>query len=175
MAHFEQTRFVSNVKAAYPAFFVNRRVLEIGSYNVNGTVRDFFEGCDYTGIDVFPGPCVDVVCSGHEYTAEPFDVVISCEMFEHNPHWQQTLNNIAFNLLKPGGLFVMTCATTGREEHGTLRTRATDSLSSIFYGDYYRNLTEVDFRSVLDMDSIFKEYRFGFEVLDIYLYGIKHS
>ena len=36
-------------------------VLECGSYNINGTVRDFFDVDFYIGIDWRPGSCVDVV------------------------------------------------------------------------------------------------------------------
>ena len=42
-----------------------------------------------------------------------FDVVISCECFEHNPYWRETFLNMT-RVLRPGGLFVLTCATTGR-------------------------------------------------------------
>jgi 2-polyprenyl-3-methyl-5-hydroxy-6-metoxy-1,4-benzoquinol methylase len=50
-----------------------------------------------------------------------FDVVISCEVMEHNPFWVATLTNM-IRLLKPGGLLVMSCATIGRKEHGTARS-----------------------------------------------------
>jgi hypothetical protein len=47
--------FVNSVKMKYPNNFENVRVLEIGSYNVNGTVRVFFDKCEYVGIDVMLG------------------------------------------------------------------------------------------------------------------------
>ena len=42
MAHKEQKDFIDRVKSKYPSYFTNTCILEIGSWNVNGTVRDFF-------------------------------------------------------------------------------------------------------------------------------------
>ena len=52
MAHNEQKRFVENLKRKASNYFKEQSVLEVGSLNVNGTVRDFFEDCSYIGIDV---------------------------------------------------------------------------------------------------------------------------
>lgn len=171
MAHESQMNFIESVRQRFPSYFTNARVLEVGSYNVNGTVRVFFKDCDYTGIDVTPGDCVDTVCAGQDYHSDkPFDTVITCEMMEHNPYWKETLINM-LGLLSPGGLFIMTCATTGRGEHGTRRTAPSQSLSSELYGDYYQNLTEQDFRSVLNLDNVFSEYAFSVVNTDLYLFG----
>jgi len=71
----------------------------------------------FTGIDIGPGLNVDIVCSAHEFTSDTlFDVVISTEMLEHNKYWHQSLRRM-YDLLKPGGLLVITCAGYGRHEH----------------------------------------------------------
>src|SRR4029078_13215138 len=44
-------------------------------------------------------------------------------------------------VLRPGGVLVLTCATTGRHEHGTTRTSPTMAPPA---NDHYRNLTPVD-------------------------------
>ena len=49
--------------------FVCDSVLECGSYNVNGSVRDLFAVREYIGLDWRPGPGVDVVNLVHEYRA----------------------------------------------------------------------------------------------------------
>lgn len=58
--------------------------LEVGSMNVNGTVRQFFTG-PYWGVDVAPGPGVDQVEDAEELVEMPafYDVVISTEALEH--------------------------------------------------------------------------------------------
>jgi SAM-dependent methyltransferase len=158
MAHPEQMQFVEETKTLHPEFFTGGGVLEIGSLNINGSVRSLFSDCFYTGIDVVPGPGVDLVTPAHSYACPDgiFDVVISCECFEHDPHWMATLNQ-AVNVLRTGGLFIFTCASGNRQEHGTRRTTPGDSGSSALegWGDYYRNLSPEDIRSAIDVDRIF--------------------
>jgi hypothetical protein len=66
----------------------------------------------------------------------------------------------------------MTCATTGRDKHGTTRTSPKDSP---FTTDYYMNITEEDFRQAVDVEKEFS--MFAFETrqnpCDLYFYGIK--
>jgi SAM-dependent methyltransferase len=140
-------QYVSELKAIFPRHFVGARVLEIGSLDVNGSVRVLFEGCEYTGIDVAPGHGVDVVCEGQRYDAPDasFDTVISCEAMEHNPYWKETFLNMV-RLCKPDGLVIMTCATFGRGEHGTTRSEPEMSPLTTAKGwDHYRNLRPKDF------------------------------
>jgi hypothetical protein len=175
MSHTEQREFVNNIKVRFPEHFWSKRVLEVGSYNINGTVRTFFEECQYIGIDICSGPGVDIVCSGHDFSdKEGFDTVITCEMMEHNLMWKETLINMV-QLLRSHGLFILTCGTTGRGVHGTASVTPVNSPSSAQYGDYYGNLTEQDIRSVIDIEGTFKS--FGFETntvtCDLYMWGIK--
>lgn len=148
MAHYQQLEFVQKTKEMFPEFFRDKRVLEIGSWDTNGTVRNLFEGGTYLGVDVSPGPGVDLVRLGNELDepSESFDVVISCECFEHNPLWLETFTNM-IRVLKKDGLCIITCATTGRIEHGTPRSNPLDSLANIenVY-HYYRNLDASDFQ-----------------------------
>jgi SAM-dependent methyltransferase len=151
MAHKAQLDFIQAVSKALPEFFKGTRVLEVGSLDINGSVRQFFERCDYTGIDIGPGPGVDQVCLGHEYSAPDgsLDLALSCECLEHNPYWQETVSNM-IRLVRPGGLVILTCATTGRLEHGTARTSPTDSPLTTDKGwNYYRNLAPRDFKGGL--------------------------
>ena len=88
------------------------RILEIGSKNINGSVRGCFDSwLDYTGVDSEDGPGVDLVLDGAEvlnhFGPEWFDTVICCETFEHMPEFWRTLRAI-HGVLKPGGLFVVT-------------------------------------------------------------------
>lgn len=179
MAHPEQRNFVKTVRHLHPRFFKGVRILEVGSYNVNGTIRDLFESCDYRGIDVAAGPGVDTVSPGHEWwSREPYDTVISTEAFEHDMHFPATLRNIVDNLLRPGGLFVFTCATTGRGEHGTPRTTPQDSPATQGLGawsTFYQNRTEADVRAIIDVNRMFSVYGFSTNesTKDLYFWGVK--
>lgn len=174
MAHPEQQFFCQQVRFFRPEHFRNKRVLDVGSQDVNGNNRGLFEGGEYLGIDVGAGPNVDVVCPAHLFSdPQGFDTVVSTECFEHDEHWQSTLWNIATRLLLPGGLFFFTCAAPGRPEHGTRRSSPE---SSPFTTDYYRNLSASDIRSVLPVEVLFVEH--GFQERqgwpqDLYFWGVK--
>lgn len=177
MAHPEQKRFIATVARHLGRYFTNCRVLEIGSLDINGSVRDYFHKCKYIGIDVAEGKGVDMVCQGQEYAApsDSFDQVISCEAMEHNPHWEATFRNMV-RLCRPGGLVLMTCATIGRAEHGTTKTGAMDSPLTVKLGwEYYRNLLPEDFRRAIDLEANFSQYHFWTNrySLDLYFCGIK--
>ena len=175
MSHPAQHDYIRYVKNKFPDQFLNKQVVEIGSLNINGTVRIFFDKCYYVGLDVDEGKDVDVVCEGQKFNApnESFDVAISCECFEHNPEWVATFKNM-YRLVRPGGMIIMTCATTGRAEHGTTRTTPQDSPLTIGLGwDYYKNLTEKDFREHFNIESMFRNFEFLSQNTDLYFYGIK--
>lgn len=169
MSHQSQLDFVASVKRQFPEFFKGKRVLEIGSLDINGSVRQFFEDCSYIGVDLGEGKGVDLVSKGEDLTFHDnhFDVAISCECFEHNPEWVRTFDNM---VRMTSGLIVMTCATTGRPEHGTRRTSPSDAP---FCGDYYQNLTDHDIKSSCNM-SRFVEYGFSTNTspADLYFWGL---
>lgn len=175
MAHQEQFDFVNSVKQKFINNFINVKVLEVGSLNLNGTVRQSFEHCEYIGLDLGEGPGVDVVCEGQNYDAPDnhFDTVISCECFEHNPYWVETFNNMV-RMTKSGGLVVMTCATTGRAEHGTTRSSPEASPLSVGKGwDYYKNLTQEDFENNINIFDNFSFHEFSVVNQDLYFWGTK--
>jgi len=173
MAHNEQRVFIERVKSFLPEYFINTHVLEVGSLNINGTVRDFFEfSKEYVGLDLMEGPGVDMVCAGKSYNTEhPFDTVISTECFEHDKDWKETFENM-YRLAKKDGLVLFTCASTGRHEHGTTRTSPQDSPATT---DYYENRTEEDFRDAFALEFMFSKYAFEYNPVtcDLYFWGIK--
>jgi SAM-dependent methyltransferase len=179
MSHYSQIEFIKKVKQVFPEFFRDKKVLEVGSWDVNGSVRRFFTNCDYLGVDVAEGPGVDLVCEGQnlEKPSNYFDVVISCECFEHNPFWLETFVNM-IRMLKPHGLCIVSCATTGRGEHGTRRKHQESSLSAQDVSpDYYRNLVPKDFTSRMQLERHLSGYFFHQNIYakDLYFIGIKKS
>ncbi|MDP2878134.1 MAG: methyltransferase domain-containing protein [Sulfuricella sp.] len=176
MAHNDQLEFISDIKTLYPEFFVRKKILEVGSLDIQGSIRQFFENCNYTGIDVSPGEGVDIVCEGQSFDApdESFDVVVSCEVMEHNPFWRETFSNM-IRLCKPGGLILMTCATKGRPEHGTTRSDVGSSPLTVQKGwEYYKNLSQKDFE-LADLLADLNSYRFfyNWRHYDLYFIGFK--
>lgn len=183
MAHPQQQAFCETVKARFPQYFSGTMVLDIGALDINGNNQVLFDAETlYLGLDIAEGRNVDIICPGHELGLPDatFDMVISTECLEHDRHWVATLNN-AIRLLRPGGMLLMTCATTGRPEHGTRRTTPGDAplLAEVDdeWADYYRNLDEHDVRAGIDVPAMFQfaEFSIGHETCDLYFVAIKHG
>lgn len=173
MAHNEQRQFIQKTKDHFPEFFNNVQVIEVGSLNINGTVRDFFtEPKSYLGLDLIEGKDVDMICKGKDYTPDFLvDTVISTECFEHDKDWKETFQNM-IDMCMGGGLVIFTCASEGRHEHGTTRTSPADSPATT---DYYENRVKKDFEEAFDINSIFKKSLFEYNPVtcDLYFWGIK--
>ncbi len=162
MAHFQQLQFVAMTARHLASDWTGRRVLEIGSADVNGSIRPSFPASHYTGVDLSAGPGVDLIGSGHDLALpdNDFDLAVSCECFEHNPLWCETFVNM-HRMTRPGGIVLVTCASRGRLEHGTTRMRAYESPGSQSLGwDYYRNLNRADFERRLDLGAMFDGHLF---------------
>lgn len=176
MAHNEQREFIQIVKDVFPEYFEWTTVLEVGSLDINGTVRDFFTNCAYVGCDIGPGNGVDIVCGGQDLRFPPtnFDVAISAECFEHNPYWLETFRNMT-RMTKLTGMVVFTCAGEGRPEHGTTRSDIGSSPLTVGAGwEYYRNLTPEDFQTVeydVDMDYDYWTFAKNSKACDLYFVG----
>ena len=71
MAHIEVNSFLNSFISSIEPFYKRPKVLEIGSYDVNGSVRSNFKHVqEYVGVDLIPGPSVDVVSKGHLYVSD---------------------------------------------------------------------------------------------------------
>lgn len=88
------------VKQRFPHLFQKRKVLELGSRRVmkrRRYLRMLFEDCDFIGIDMCDGSCVDRVIAAKDidYKDQEFEVVISASMLEHDPDWRDSVRAAA--------------------------------------------------------------------------------
>jgi len=179
MAHQQQFQFFQSISKHYPHSFSQGKVAEIGSLDINGSVRQCFSAKDYTGFDIAEGKGVDVVQNG-ELISSPtafYDTVISSECFEHNPFWVETFANM-LRMTKHGGLIILSCATTGRQEHGTTRVTPGDSPLTTHAGwNYYKNLDANDFLETFNMLAWFDAFHFLMcpQTFDLYFYGLRSN
>jgi glycosyltransferase involved in cell wall biosynthesis len=100
-----------------------RDVLEVGSLDVNGSVRPMVEARQprsYVGVDIEDGPGVDLVCDVEElwrhYPPNSFDVVVSTECLEHVGDWRRAIASM-ISVLRPGGVLVWTTRSPGFPYH----------------------------------------------------------
>ncbi len=104
-----------------PAEVVGRSVIELGSAGANiRPLLEHWKPARYVGVDISPGPGVDVVCRVEEAAKRfgdgRFDVVVSTEMLEHVRDWREAVRNIK-RLCRPGGRIVLTTRSRGFPFH----------------------------------------------------------
>ena len=178
--HLEARDFTLFVKNMLNNFFIGKRVLDVGSGDINGNNRFLFENCEYDGNDVVNARNVTIVSKTKDlpFQNNTFDTIVSTECFEHDPEYKESFVKI-YNMLKPDGLFCFTCASTNRAEHGTRRSSPYDSYGTICnledMSDYYKNLTELDLNEALPLNNLFSVWDtyYNSNSKDLYFVGIK--
>jgi SAM-dependent methyltransferase len=144
-------------------------VLEIGSLDINGSVRSLFDeltsdGGSFFGIDLQEGPGVDLVADASVYkTDKQFDIVVCAEVFEHTAVWPKIVKN-AHSMLVPGGMFIATMAGEGRPPHSAIDENPIRSW------EYYKNVTSHDLKEKL---AIFSDCEVDVKDTDTRCWAIK--
>ena len=177
MSHIDQINFIREFRNYYldENFSKDIHILEVGSLDVNGNMRDLFKfSKNYMGIDLIKGPNVDLVMDGAQIDSlkDKFDIVISCECFEHAKNWKTIFEKMC-KITKDNSFVVISVASTGRIEHGTERSGNWQSPGN--KDDYYLNLTKKDFENNFNLKDIFSNFFFYFNInsFDLYFVGIK--
>lgn len=85
------------------------KVLDVGSMDINGSLKDLFDNAEYTGIDIAKGKNVDVVVSPLDFPFDNghFDMVVSANCLEHVPEPHKWALEV-MRVLKQDGILVIT-------------------------------------------------------------------
>lgn len=109
----------SNASAFYREYCAdnikNKTVLDVGSYDVNGTLKPIFSlAKKYIGLDQISGPNVDLVGSSHSIPINDnsIDIVVSSSCFEHDTMFWITFNEMC-RVLKADGLLYINAPSNG--------------------------------------------------------------
>ena len=101
------------------------KVLDVGSYDVNGSYKELFDGTcvDYVGLDMEKGPNVDYAPNDpyrwEEIEDNSIDYVISGNAFEHIEYPWLTIEEI-YRVLKVGGVAcILAPNSIGEHKHPT--------------------------------------------------------
>jgi len=94
-------------------------IIDIGSYDVNGSYKQYFshEGWRYRGVDLAAGPNVDIVLqSAYQLplASQSVDVIVSGQAFEHIEYFWLTWLEMV-RVLKPGGYIFLIAPSRGFE------------------------------------------------------------
>ena len=138
--------YVGEMLAAHPLPPL-ATVLEVGSYDENGSVRSLFAAAlSYLGVDMRDGPGVDKVAEAADLPCldATFDAVVSTEMLEHDRTFWLSMAEMG-RVLRPGGLLIITARGNGFGLHA-------------YPDDYYRFMPS-SFAVLLDLA--------GCDVLDV--------
>lgn len=180
--HIEASHFLYFYKYYYPELFTNKKVLDVGAGDINGNNKHLFKNCEYNANDVVNASNVTIVSETKnlKFDDEYFDIIISSECFEHDPDYKESILNI-IRMLKKDGLFIFTCASDGRPEHGTLNNSPSSSYATINkldnFKNYYKNLNIDHLKEFLDLDEIFSNWLsfYNKKSKDLYFVGLKRG
>jgi len=93
-----------------------RSILEVGSLDVNGTLKDFQpEGAEWIGVDLEAGKGVDVVIEKSAplpFEDCSFDLIVATSIFEHDPMFWMTFNEM-LRVTRDGGFIFISAPSNG--------------------------------------------------------------
>ena len=106
----------SYFKQKYIEYFSNPKIVDLGSMNVNGTIKDQIDfKSEYTGVDLSSGDNVDIVLKDpytFPFDDNSIDIVVSISTFEHTEFFWDSFLEV-LRILKPNGLFLLNAPSNG--------------------------------------------------------------
>lgn len=151
--------FIRNAISVLPD---RKKICELGSRTViwdnnafqhNGPVRTLFLNAKkYIGVDIREGPNVDVIGNAADWRpkrSELFDTVVCCETLEHTDEGANICKT-AFDILQPGGIYLVTAAGPGRSTHSCV-----DGGPVLYPGEFYGNVYPDKLSSWLSLFSFY--------------------
>jgi SAM-dependent methyltransferase len=92
----------------------DKKILDVGSLDVNGSLKPIFQKGQYVGLDLRPGPNVDLLGSPEEIPLPTgtIDIVISSSCFEHDDMFWVTFSEMC-RVTKPGGYIYVQAPSEG--------------------------------------------------------------
>jgi len=121
-------------------------VLDIGGRDLNGNTRDLFPNADpYDVLDIREGKGVDIVADAADWRpdGQQYDIVLCTETFEHAERWREIIKT-AWDVLKPGGRLVFTCAGPGRPVHSGV-----EAVWGLIGDEWYANVSPEEIQAEL--------------------------
>lgn len=117
--HVSSLEHVERLVGKYLVDKTGIEVVDIGSYDVNGSYKQFFNrpSWHYVGVDLVAGPNVDVALASPyrlPFASHSVDVIVSGQAFEHIEFFWLTWLEMA-RVLKPGGLIFLLAPSRGYE------------------------------------------------------------
>jgi hypothetical protein len=152
--HYNNRLWLSELKRDNPEWFNGTRVLELGSGGAEPFIRELFVNpTEYVGVDIVPGPTVDVVADAAtvDFGISRFMPVMCFSLLEHAPNWRECLTN-GTKYVEQGGVMVGCHGAEGNQHHGP---------------EPWKIVPEQDFKEhvkTLDVDIVeafFEEARYG--------------
>lgn len=148
--HTSSLEHVSRLVDKYLKEKTKLNVVDLGSYDVNGSYKQFFSkpGWSYTGVDLVAGPNVDVVLqSPYRLPLPSFsaDVIVSGQAFEHIEFFWLTWLEFA-RVLKPSGMIFLLAPSRGYEHRYPQDCWR-------FYPDSYRALAKYAGMELLEVST----------------------
>lgn len=115
------TFVIKNVKKNHVK---NKKILEVGSLDVNGNIREIIEihkPKEYIGTDITKGKNVDKIVNVYDllktFGQNKYDMIICTEVLEHIQDWRLAILNM-LTVLKKGGHLLITSPSIGFPYHG---------------------------------------------------------